>query len=317
MRFRKSISLLIFLSLVCGLCGLKYSLQAKLKGYFSLFNPDKEPLQVSINGESLQKLAFGFDSALASLIWVRLLQEAQHSPVKNNKVSWEFSEVDAVTTLDPHFLTAYQFGAMYVSFFRRDKEGGKRILEKWTRTQPGFWKAHHMLGMHYFSEMGDYKRAASHILQAARLPGAPSYISSLGIGLLTQAGADSYALSTAISLYEAATHPESKMRLARRIRGLRWKLQKSYWQSALNNYLATKNYIKLETLKDLAPFAPPRADRSVSFLDIDKIQSEELTILLREIFEFKVNLQKNLIESTDPKLEKEFQNLGIFFERTD
>lgn len=293
---------------------LKNVLQPLVAARLSAQTPDLEPLQVSIGGASLKKMALGFDSALASLIWIRLLQEAKHTRLPKDKLSWEFSEVDAVTTLDPQFEAAYQFGAMYVSFFRRDKEGGKRILEKWVKRQPQYWKPSHMLGMHYFLELNDYANAAPHILRASQLPRAPAYLASLGIGLLTQAGAEDYALKSAIELFSAALNPEAKLRLIRRIQGLRWKKQKENWQTALKIYQSKYGLKKPESIEALIPFYPRNIDRNTASV-LSGIQiSGELKPLLNEVFQFKLNQEKNAIESVDKQLEKSFQNLGVFLQ---
>lgn len=309
--------LILVTFLVLGLSSALYFknfLQPKLAAGLTAKTPDLEPLQVSIGGSSLKKMALGFDSALASLIWIRLLQDAKHTRLPEDKLSWEFSEVDAVTTLDPQFESAYQFGAMYVSFFRRDKEGGKRILEKWVKRRPHYWKPNHMLGMHYFLELNDYQKAAPHILRAAQLPGAPSYISSLGVGLLTQGGAEDYALQSAIELFSAAIHPEAKLRLARRIRGLRWKKQKSHWSEALASYQKSHPGKKPDSLSDLIPFYPKKAERTTaSIMESIKVP-EELKPLLNETFRFRLSKNKTSVESVNPELEKNFKNLGVFLQ---
>lgn len=293
---------------------LKNKVQSHLSKKVAEATPDLEPLQVSLQGTSLKTMAFGFDSALASLIWVRLLQDAQHTRLKEDKISWEFSEVDAVTTLDPQFEAAYQFGSMYVSFFRRDKEGGKRILEKWVNKRPYYWKPNHMLGMHYFLELNDYKNAAPHILKASQLPGAPDYISSLGIGLLTQSGAEAYALKSAIELYSSAIKPEAKMRLARRIRGLRWKKQKDNWLTALSLFKKANPRRSPQHIKDLFVYYPQESDRQIASVLSTVRPPEELENLLNEVFRFKLTESKSSVESVDPRLEQEFKNLGVFLQ---
>jgi len=293
----------------------KTFLQRQLSQAIFLAKPDLEPIQVSLQGNSLKKISFGFNNALASLIWIRLLQGAKHNRLLEDKLSWEFSEVDAVTTLDPQFDTAYQFGALFVSFFRRDKEGGKRILTKWTKRQPGYWKPHHSLGMHYFLELNDYQNAAPHILKAAQLPGAPAYISSLGIGLLTQAGAEAHALKSAVELFGTALNAESKYRLARRIRGLRWKHQKENWETALTSFFKNNPKQKPGSIDDLLPYYPKAKDRSLSSVIESSNPTEELQPILKEIFQFKLNKKNNLIESRDPRLDAEFKNLGVYLQK--
>jgi len=277
--------------------------------------PDLEPAQVSLRGDSLKKLSFGFDNFFSSLIWIRLLQEAKHTPIRSDTLSWEYSEVDSITTLDPNFDSAYHFGSMYVSFFRRDKEGGKLILEKWIKRQPTLWKAHHMLGMHYFLELNDYKAAAPHVIYASQLPGAPSYISSLGVGLLTQSGASLFALQSAIELFEASVQAESKMRLARRIRGLRFHLQRSAWEEALSNYKKTNSKNLPSSLADMEPFLKIAPIREVSSFSGKQKSSPEIQVLLSEPFYFKLGTNRNSIEPVNPEQAKEFDNIGVHLQK--
>ncbi|MFM8270647.1 MAG: hypothetical protein ACKN9V_10710, partial [Pseudomonadota bacterium] len=261
---RKVVTLALLLAALIGLLGSKAFVQKYLQDLNAFKGPDTEETKASYRGEALKKLSFGFDSFLASLIWIRLLQEAKYTPIKANTVSWEFSEVDSVTTLDPNFESVYNFGSLYVSFFRRDKIGGLNILNKWVNHSPTFWKPHHMLGMHYFLELGDYASAAPHIIKASQLPDAPPYIASLGIGLLGQSGASLFGLQSACELFEAATYREGKIRLAKRIRGLRWHLEKQSLENALVKFRTKQKNALPNTLADLTTFLKTEPARDVA-----------------------------------------------------
>lgn len=297
------------------LAASKLAIEKRRETFVSLKGPDLQPVQVSYRADSVKKLAFGFESFLSSLLWVRLLQEATTTPLASQQVSWEFSEVDAVTTLDPNFDIAYRFGSMYVSFFRRDHEGGKRILEKWVKKRPLYWKAHHMLGMHYFLELKDTAAAAPHILRASQLPGAPQYISSLGVGLLGQAGATQFALQSAVELFESAPSAEAKTRLAKRIRSLRWHLQKEAWEKALALYRKENPGKKPTALPNIAPYFSSLHTRGISSLEIGFKPSPELTTLLNEQFAFRLNPKGSGIESTSPHESQELEHIGVYLQK--
>ncbi|NBX76450.1 MAG: hypothetical protein EBQ92_07835 [Proteobacteria bacterium] len=299
---------------VCLLVG-KSLFQNQLQITDALRGPDAEETKVSYRGESLKKLTFGYDSFLASLLWIRLLQEAKYTPIKSNSVSWEFSEVDAVTTLDPNFDPAYNFGSLYVSFFRRDKVGGQRILEKWVKHAPTFWKPHHMLGMHYFLELGDYTHAAPHIIRASQLPDAPPYIASLGVGLLGQAGASFFVLQSACELFEAATGREARIRLARRVRGLRWHLEKQSWENALMAFKKKQGGALPRSLADLTRFLKTEPARDISSVIPHLKQSEPLQILFSEKFQFALSKDRKTIEALNPAQAQEFENIGVYLQK--
>lgn len=308
MHFSRFILVTAFL--LCLVIG-KVAIQKRPGLLNSLKGPDLESPQVSYQAASLKKMAFGFESFLSSLLWLRLLQEAKTTAMTNGAISWEASEVDAITTLDPNFESAYSFGSLYVSFFRRDKEGGKRILEKWVNHSPIYWKPHHLLGMHYFLELKDYASAAPHIIKASQLPGAPGYISSLGVGLLGQAGATHFALQSAIELFEIAVQPAAKFRLAKRIKGLRWNLTKQAWESALVDYQKTNQNRKPSSLKDLVPFVKLDPIREISGL---KSVSSDLAKLLSERFNFKLSETRDSIIPENAGDEAEFGKIGVYLE---
>jgi len=289
--------------------------QNQLQRTDALRGPDAEETKVSYRGEALKKLTFGYDNFLASLIWIRLLQEAKFTPVKDNRLSWEYSEVDTVTTLDPNFDPTYNFGSLYVSFFRRDKVGGKRILEKWVKHSPTYWKPHHMLGMHYFLELGDYAHAAPHIIRASQLPDAPPYIASLGLGLLGQAGASLFVLQSACELFEAASGREARMRLARRVRGLRWHLEKQSWENALAAFKKKENGALPRSLTDLTRFLKTEPTRDISSVIPHLKQSEPLQILFSEKFQFTLGKDRKTIEALNPDQTQEFENIGVYLQK--
>lgn len=303
--------LILVTALLLGLVASKVSIQKRPSLLNSLKGPDLESLQVSYQAGSLKKMAFGFDSFLSSLLWLRLLQEAKTTAMTNGAISWEASEVDAITTLDPNFESAYSFGSLYVSFFRRDKEGGKRILEKWVNHSPIYWKPHHLLGMHYFLELKDYASAAPHIIKASQLPGAPVYISSLGVGLLGQAGATQFALQSAVELFEIAVQPVAKFRLAKRIRGLRWNLTRQAWENALEDYRKVNPHRKPSSLKDLVPLVKLEPLREIAGL---KSVSDDLAKLLSERFNFKLSETRDSIVPENANDEAEFGNIGVYLE---
>src|SRR5690606_34161437 len=138
--------------------------------------------------------------------------------------------------LDPKFEKAYWFGAAFVSIFRRDEIGAKELLTNWVRQRPTFWRSHYNLGFHLFHEMHLYDPAAFHILRAASLPGAPSWLTALGVRLLTASAGTFSALQAAVGLYDSVNGTEGRYRLRMRVRSLAYALQKARWKEALERY---------------------------------------------------------------------------------
>ena len=197
---------------------------------------DLQVAEASFYGHSLKRYSFGFDNVVADLLWVDLLQQAAYEKISSGRVSWEYSQLDAVTTLDPHFKTAFQFSAIFLSAFRHDKLGAKLILEKWVAREPNYWHNLYILGYHLFFEMGDYAAAYPYILKAAALPGAPQWLSSLGVRVLSETGALMSSLKLSLDLFNSLQEGEGRRRLATQIRSIRYAIQKSSLENSLAHY---------------------------------------------------------------------------------
>lgn len=216
-------------------------------------------------------------------MWVQLLQQSTNQPIQDEHVSWEFTYLDGITELDPHFERAYSFGATFLSVFKQDSLGAKLILEKWVRRRPHYWRANYLLGFHYFHELKDANLGSLYILRAARMDSAPSWISSLGVRVLSETGALAQALKLSLELYPGINDLEGRFRLKRRIRSLNYTLQYKGWESALKKYRA-KWQAEPETIRELRPFLQSEV-REVSSVFDDKV-SEELEEMIREPFAF-------------------------------
>lgn len=256
-----------------------------------------KPLDASYEANSLKRYSFGFDSVLSSLLWVQVLQKSDHTPLKSDEVSWEFAQVDALTTLDPRFDQAYAYGAIFLSVLRRDKLGGKIILEKWANRYPTYWRPVHMLGMHYFEELGDYASAAPLILRASNMRGSPKWLNSLGLRLLSESGSLLNAISTAIEMSRITRDPEALNNLTLRIRALNYNIQKSEFEARMNG-------IKANQERNLA---------SLSIGDQKDIP-ESIKVLLQERFDFRWNAKDRRAVSVDSTLENILGRTGAYID---
>lgn len=273
--------------------------------------PDLKPILASYHSQSLDKNALGFNMLLGAGIWVTLLQNSDYNPVSDENVSWEFTQLDSLTTLDPNNSRAYDYGSIFISVLRRDKLGGKLLLEKWTKKRTNFWKPWYLLGSHYFLELKDYASAAPLILKASTMANSPSWLSALGVRLLSESGQYYQALHTSLGLLPFLKDPEGKKRLLLRIRALNYQLQKKYWNDALTAYYnKNKKYPdELSLLRN--DFANQRRELSSLRLLTNETE-EDSSSILDEQFPFKLSPTKTEVVSANPEQTKTLESLGIF-----
>jgi hypothetical protein len=252
------------------------------------------PKFYQVKESKINESALGFESALASYYWLKLLQGAEHTPIKRGEVSWEFLQLEKITALDPNFYDAYHLGAVYLSQFRKDTEGAYFFLDRWTRVQPQYWKTHYMLGYHLFFEMNKPELASKYILKAANLERAPEWLSSLGIRIFNESGNLFQSLQMSLDLYPSLIHDESKIRLSRTIRSLNYQIQKKMW---VQKNKPTYSADKIPT----------------SFLKTLRIpDNEDLKTLLSEKFEFDWDTKKNQALARNIAEAKDLENVGVY-----
>lgn len=301
----------LFPILVVGICiGAKYYLQTHQTA-FKRQNPDLKPLLASYQSHSIEKHSLGFNMLMGASLWIQLLQNSDYRPVTDEKVSWEFTQLDSLTSLDPNNNRAYEYGSIFISVLRRDKLGGKILLEKWTKKRPHYWKTWYLLGSHYFLELKDYATAGPLLLKAAAMKGAPSWLSSLGVRILSESGQYYQALQTSLELFPFLTDLESKGRLAFKIRALNYQLQKKYWNDSLASYFKEHKRYPNELSAIAKEFSSHK--RELSSLTISNTElADESRELLAESFSFTLSKAKNEVISLNPEKTRDLESLRIF-----
>lgn len=158
--------------------------------------PD-EPLTYVTSGSALARAALGFDALVADLYWIRAVQHygrERQRPVTDRKYSRLFAFVDIATTLDPHFVVAYQFGALFLAEPAPNGPGrldqAMALLEKGRRVDPTRWQFPQYLGFLHYWYGGDPVAAGRQFEAAARLPGAPNWMQTVATSMYLKGGDD-------------------------------------------------------------------------------------------------------------------------------
>jgi hypothetical protein len=140
--------------------------------------------------------------------------------------------------------------------------------------------------------MGQFDEAARYMLLAARSEGAPPWLSSLGIRLLSQSGALWSALEIALQLYSENSTAEGQQRLKNRIRSLRFEIQKEQWSEALAAFIE-KHRTPPENLDAVRPYL--KNSRDLASVEAPWKDAPELTPLLSEVFPFGLNNRGEIV----------------------
>jgi tetratricopeptide (TPR) repeat protein len=141
----------------------------------------------------VKRASLGFDGLMACIYWTRTVQYFGHRLYNNERSYNELAPLlEITTTLDPHMLPAYQFGA---SFLAPDPPNGAgqpqraiRLMEYGIEHNPDEWRLYWNLGFVYYIGLKDYKKASEVFGRGSRVPHAHPFLRILAARTAENAG---------------------------------------------------------------------------------------------------------------------------------
>lgn len=147
------------------------------------------------SGRVARAFALSWKALAADMYWLRTIQHFGGDRISRRPDRpFELLEplLDLTTTLDPDFVAAYRFGAIFLSEPRPGGPGRPdqaiALLEKGLRARPGKWQYAQDIGFVNLWHRGDARNAALWFRRAADMPGAPNWLEPLAATTMT--GAD-------------------------------------------------------------------------------------------------------------------------------
>lgn len=140
------------------------------------------------SGEVLKPLVLGYDQVVADLIWLKVIQVVgEKRGISPEGYLFIAHAIDVLTTLDPKFDYAYQFGGVILSELGHLPAESNRLLQKGADANPIIWQLPFYMGYNYFFHLKDYHHAAEKMAIASRLPESPEWLPKLTSRLFVQA----------------------------------------------------------------------------------------------------------------------------------
>ncbi len=194
-----------------------YIVQSRIGGYKGR-EQKVERFMTLPNGEYLKPAVVGYDQLAADLIWLRAIQVIGEDTVTPAGYDWIYHALDVITTLDPKFTYAYQFGGVTLSVLGKAAEKSNALLLKGMRENPDVWQIPFYIGFNSFFYLNDYEKAAEYMARASELPGHPEYLPRLAARLYVQAGDPDVALDFLLRMYKETTDQKVRATLEQRIK---------------------------------------------------------------------------------------------------
>jgi len=152
----------------------------------------EEVLYVS-SPKVLKKMSLGYDGLLADIYWTRAVQyfgNKHQAGAKRFDLLAPLLEI--TTTLDPHLLVAYEYGANFLA--PKPPNGGGmperaiQLEEFGIQNNPEEWQLYYNDGFIRYMELKDYKAAAEAFARGSRVPNAHPFLALLAGKMAEHAG---------------------------------------------------------------------------------------------------------------------------------
>lgn len=151
---------------------------------------------LALQGARLKGYALGFEGLIADWYWMKSLQYIGDKILKTNQpISLDnlnslnprllYPYLDNATTLDPHFIEAYSYGAIVLPAI--DAEKAIRIAEKGIENNPDEWRLYQHLGYIYW-RLENYEKASEIYAKGADIKNAPPFMRIMAAQMKKEGG---------------------------------------------------------------------------------------------------------------------------------
>jgi hypothetical protein len=145
------------------------------------------------SGESLRHLSLGYEGLLADVYWTRAVQYyGRQRLTRSGRFELLGPLLQITTTLDPHLLIAYRFGAVFLAE-NPPAGAGKplealQLLRRGIVANPDYWRLWQDLGFIYYWDLQDYAGAARAFQVGSERPGAQVWLKTLAAAVAAKGG---------------------------------------------------------------------------------------------------------------------------------
>jgi tetratricopeptide (TPR) repeat protein len=173
----------------------------------------------------IKRASLGFDGLMACIYWTRTVQYFGHRHYDRAHTYNELAPLlEITTTLDPHLLPAYQFGA---SFLAPKPPGGAgqperaiQLMEYGIQNNPDNWQLYYNLGFVYYTELKDYRKAAEVFERGSKVPNAHPFMKILAAQMAMHAGDFTTARMLWSATYETARESNIRQNAVEHLRAI-------------------------------------------------------------------------------------------------
>jgi hypothetical protein len=189
----------------------------------------------------IRRASLGFDGLMACLYWTRTVQYFGHRHFDRAHTYNELAPLlEITTTLDPHMIPPYQFGASFLAPAppngAGEPERAVKLMQYGIEQNPDNWQLYYNLGFVYYTELHDYKKASEIFARGAKLPDAHPSMRVLAAQMAEHAGDLQTARMLWSSTYDTAREEDVRQNAIAHLRALQVDEDVSKLQDAVTQF---------------------------------------------------------------------------------
>ncbi len=174
---------------------------------------------------AVKRLSLGYEGLLADIYWTRAVQYfgGRHAAGADHyRLLAPLLEI--TTTLDPHLVVAYQFGANFLSPKPPNGAGmpdrAIKLVEHGVQNNPDDWKLYYELGFIYYMDVKDYTKAAEAFARGSQIPNAHPFLKVMAAQMAQHAGDTQMARALWTTTFESTQDKQIRSNAAAHLRAL-------------------------------------------------------------------------------------------------
>jgi tetratricopeptide (TPR) repeat protein len=174
----------------------------------------------------LKRASLGFDGLMACIYWTRTVQYFGHRHFLRSRTYNELAPLlEITTTLDPHLIPAYEFGASFLAPAPPNGAGEPvraiELMKYGIEHNPDNWHLYYNLGFVYYTELKDYKRAGAVFDLGSRVRNAHPFLKILAAQMAEHASEYATARMLWTATYESSGETYIRQNALEHLRAIR------------------------------------------------------------------------------------------------
>jgi tetratricopeptide (TPR) repeat protein len=213
MKGRALSELVLGIVVVFGMAGV-WKLQQRIDADQQAMHLDRDDVTLR-SGKLMKGLSLEYAPLMGAVYWTRVVQyfgEKHRLHDRNLEMLW--SMLDITTTLDPHLLVAYRFGAIFLSDApprgAGEPDRAIQLLERGLKENPNYWRLYQDLGNVCYFDKKDYPKASEAYLKGSSFPGAPIWMKVMAAKIAGEGESLETSAFLWKQVYDSAADPQIK-----------------------------------------------------------------------------------------------------------